>query len=207
MILFMDTDGGGGGGGDYSPWDTSSLPSNVTSSEGGFKLIRSGGSDGVRPVFHPRVFTTGKFAWQVVMVAGGSSSPGPACGIATGGAIGGYLGGESQDFGLWPNSSGTTDYMYQNNSNIRNGSWGSFSPSTAVQFVADFDAGYLWVRTEAVGFIGGGDPEAGTTPTATFTPGSYQAVFDGYYGGSAFLLTPPDHVLAEVAGFTPGIPD
>ena len=71
----------------------------------------------------------------------------------------------------------------------------------------DFDAGKMWFRINGSGWVGGGDPAAGSLPTYTFTPNTrFYPAMSCYvtpqagtinFGQSAFNATPP-------TGFTDG---
>lgn len=68
------------------------------------------------------------------------------------------------------------------------GSWTScatWSNGDTVDFEIDTTAKKLWMRINGAGWSGGGDPEAGTTPSATYTTsGAMFAVFSGQFNSS-----------------------
>ena len=77
-----------------------------------------------------------------------------------------------------------------------------------MQIAIDSTAGQIWAKTfGAAGWMGGGDPAAGTTPTLTLTAGS--VLFPAFagnlagvectanFGAAAFVGTAP-------SGFNPG---
>lgn len=111
-----------------------------------------------------------------------------------------YLGSQAGSAGWIPGNGGGRQ-LYANGSYLGSNGAGVTVGGFAGMAV-DFSAGKGWVRTSNVaGWFGGGDPELGTTPSFTFTPGATMfAAVAGYYngssveinfGGSAFNMTAP----------------
>lgn len=195
---------GGGGGATYSAWDVSSLPANVTASESNFRLTRSGGSNGVRGVYHSISRSTGKYALRFLVK--NVSAQAPACGILSG-AIGSFLGGTGgTSIGLWGNSSGTSDLVYSGGSQSF-GDAASFTTDTEVMFEVDLDADKVWVGIAGAWFAGV-NPSGGTGQTVTLTTGiSIRPTADMYYPGEVKLMVPADFITPATSGFTAGWPD
>lgn len=201
---------GGGGSLAYSPWNAGSLPANVTASEAGYKLTRSGGSNGVRGVYHPVSRSAGKYAVRFLVKAAGASSQASAAGILSG-SIGAYLGASAGGLALWANSSGgTNDQFFSNGSSLAPGAFagGAFTSDTEVWFEIDLGAGKAWGGINGYGWRTG-NPATGASPLYTWTPGaSYTLAADMYYDGSTVqLLTPTDFLTPASSGFTAGWPD
>ncbi len=126
-----------------------------------------------------------------------------------------YLGQNANTCGAHMNS-GTNIYKYENG-----GGSVYFSPTAAgisshvwCGVAVDVAAGKAWIQIDGIaGWLGGGDPVAGTSPSFTFTPGStvYPAVgtnaypgatLFGNFGATAFVMSVPSGYDAGI--FTPG---
>lgn len=196
---------GGGGGTDYLPWLAIGpfMPSGVTADMEGYRVVRSSGSSGVRPVYHLIGKSSGKYA--IRLLCDTVSGNGPGCGILSG-TIGSFIGNTLNGIGLWINSSGSNEATYKNNVAVNRGDLAPFTTPTEVMFEIDIDAGNLWIGVAGT-WIGGGDPATGTSPTYSITPSIlYSPVADMFYPGSVQLLLPSEFITPASAGFTPGWP-
>lgn len=198
--------GGGGGGATYSPWNVSSLPSNVTASESNYRLTKSGGGSSTRIVQHSVTRSTGLFEVRfLVRSTGGASVQGPAIGFVTG-SPGGYLGQTLTSVSFWPNSVGTAEYSYQSASSTSFGDVASFVADTETTIWINLTTGNAWFGLGNTPISG--SPVAGTGPHRTFTPGSAWALTaDMYYDGHVKLLRPFEFSNSTLSGYTAGWPD
>lgn len=106
-----------------------------------------------------------------------------------------WIGAQASSCGLYTN--GAT--VYKGGSVIATGT--PTSPAARrVKMAFDASNGYLWLGFTGGGWVGGGDPAAGTSPTTIMAAGTYRAgatiggtgataIING--GDSAFVDTPP----------------
>jgi hypothetical protein len=62
-------------------------------------------------------------------------------------------------------------YLYHNGSSTNLGSWGTTYEGDVYGLAVDSESGGVWVRKNDSAWFGGGDPESGTLPTFSITPG------------------------------------
>lgn len=184
----------------YSPWDVSSLPANVTASDGNFKLTRSGGTNSTRIVAHPVTRTTGKFALRFDL--SGATGPAPAVGIRNG-ATGTFLGQTAAGWGWWIDSSGASDIAYNNNAGS---TYSVGNHPGELMMEVDATTGKLYLGFSGT-WANSGNPAAGTGAVYTNLSGTLALVADMYYVGAIKLKVPADFITAASSGFTPGWPD
>lgn len=96
-----------------------------------------------------------------------------------------YAGSGSTAWSIWG--------LFGGNSELRHsGSGTPTSPGAAVGDViawyVDLDAGKAWAWTTKIGFIGGGDPNTGASPTFTFTANTPFYLFGSAYAGESGTL-------------------
>lgn len=203
--MFRRRGGVGGGGPAFSPWSVGSLPADVTSANGGFRLLRSGGSNFGRIVSHPLSRSSGKFALRF----GARSTSGAAAIGFRNAAAGSYLGANTTSWAFWIDNSGSTDQAFHNGSGTTLtglGNVGSGSDSEIMMEV-DIDAGRVWFGLNGT-WASSGNPGAGTGAIYTNLSGSLILCADMYYNLSELeLRTPSQFVTAASSGFTPGWPD
>jgi hypothetical protein len=187
----------------FSPWDTSSLPADVTSSEGGYRLTRAGGSSGMRIVGQPHRKDSGKYAIRL-LVSRATFSGAPAIGVRTGSSVS-YLGAAVTDWAFWGDESGTDEFTYHGGAATAHGDLGDFATEREVMIEIDIDAGMIWWGVDGV--WAEGDPAAGTGATYENIDGLVELVADMYYEGTVELLQPADFTTPSTDGFTAGWPD
>jgi hypothetical protein len=111
-------------------------------------------------------------------------------------AAGEYAGSTSGSYGAV--TSGTTILTAYSGGVAGTVLSGSYTANSIFQCAVDFDAGKIWFGN-GVSWIGGGSPESGTTPTYTFTPGTFLVPYVSAYanqthanfGQRPFTYTPP----------------
>ena len=111
-------------------------------------------------------------------------------------AAGEYAGSTSGSYGAV--TSGTTILTAYSGGVAGTVLSGSYTANSIFQCAVDFDAGKIWFGN-GVSWIGGGSPESGTTPTYTFTPGTFLVPYVSAYanqthanfGQRPFAYTPP----------------
>lgn len=93
-----------------------------------------------------------------------------------------YLGGDAASWAAWAVESARSTYTGGAQSNVA----AAAAPAINIRarMAVDLDAGRLWLsHFGGAGWIGGGDPAAGTAPTYTFTPtGLYYIALNPYHG-------------------------
>ncbi|MGE4194725.1 MAG: hypothetical protein AB7E51_15165 [Pseudodesulfovibrio sp.] len=116
--------------------------------------------------------TTGKVYWEVTLgaitaqnytVAGMLVNPG---GITNAD----YPGITAEGWGI--QSLNGNLYLYHNGSSTNLGSWGTTYEGDVFGLAIDPSSGSVWVRKNNAAWFGGGDPESGTLPTFSITPGT-----------------------------------
>lgn len=80
-----------------------------------------------------------------------------------------YVGSDTQSWGIQAKGSSTQLTTWHNGSNNTHGT--GVDVGGYLLLAVDIDAGKLWMGPVG-GYVGGGDPATGTSPTFTFTPGT-----------------------------------
>lgn len=194
----------------YATWDPSAVSPDLTLSGGNLVVTRNSGG-GWATVLATQSKTSGKWYYEVYRTAGsdkaqtiyGSRAPSDGTSVYPG-----FPGQSDRSIGFQAlNTSDVNIY--------HNGFQGTFGGQADVPinggFAISFDAGsgQLWAKVlGASGWIGGGDPTSGTSPTRTFTAGGSFVPAVGInlggcqatanFGSSSFVETPP-------TGFNAGV--
>lgn len=189
----------------FSPWVTSSLPTGVTSSEGGYRLTASGVAAETRVVLHPVYRDSGKYALRFLVSQ--ATGNGPGVGFSTvSTATGNYLGQSADGWAFWvDDGSANEEYIYHHFNSTALGDIASFSTEQELMIELDLDTGAAWFGVNGV--WNGGDPAAGTGALVTNVNTAVQLAVDLYYDSSVKLLQPGEFDTPATAGFTAGWPD
>lgn len=195
LIGAAGSSGGAPSGATLNPFDKHA---DITLSGGNLSWAKTttGAWRGVRATTHK---TTGKRYWEAKFTAG--TNDGFNMGfVLLASVLTNFAGGTANTIGLVGGGGGGRQ-VYSGGSLITTGG-SAITANTFVGVAVDIDAGKAWFRSSnASGWIGGGDPSLGTTPSCTFTPGlDLYPYVSGYYnnitgdvnfGGSAFNMTAP----------------
>ncbi len=193
--------GGGGGATTLNPAD---IAADLTLSGGNLTLTRDGTNNNAWRCNRATTSkSTGKWYFEVQWVVYGGNG-GAIAGWTTAGASLTTYPGANTNTGGWNYDSSPT-FFYYSGSSVGGGAQGN--PGDYEYFCIDFDAGKFWVKsTNVAGWVGGGDPALGTSPSGTFTPntvlfpvcGHYYATSQGVinFGATAFNGTIPSGFTA-----------
>lgn len=196
--------------GTYSPWDVSSLPANVTASNGDFRVTRSGGSNSTRIVPHPVTRTVGpgagKFALRFLGLLTGVTDK-VGVGFRNNASTGTFLGNTASGWGFYyerGSPSGTNRLWHNNAQSVQVGGI-SNATQRELWMEVDMENGDVWFGASNFGWYG--DPSTGTGAIITNLSGTLTLVAEMYYSGYIQLLDPSQFTEPPTAGFTPGWPD
>lgn len=188
----------------FAKWGTSMPASGATLSADKLTITTPSNGSNFSSAIADTGPTSGKWYWEVTLNsinnfgwsgAGGctlaSGGPNP-CGIgwATDARDGGMF-----NTGIWAGTYNST---------------GAYGGGATSAVAVDYDAGKLWLRSQGA-WIGGGNPAAGTAPTATFTPGTalYPMIADRTQVSATAnfgeTLTTKPFKYTVPTGFNPGL--
>lgn len=111
-----------------------------------------------------------------------------------------YPGESSSSWGLQCQTSGASGAAYHSGAQI--GSVAQLAVNDYIRVAVDFDTGELWLGNPSA-YVLGGDPAAGTTPTATFTPGTQLFPCGGLYDNGPDASLRLRVLNSEFAGSVP----
>lgn len=197
QILLATAIAGAGGGSSGATLNPLDKHADIVLSGGNLTATKTTtGSWRVARATNPK--TSGKRYFELKYEAG--TADGLQLGIALGSnSLANYLGSEAGSAGFI--GANATRQLYANGSLVQNNGAG-VGLNGYMGIAVDIDAGKGWARTSNLaGWIGGGDPSLGTSPSFTFTPGAtvYAAVSLHYsnnqvtinLGGAAFNMAAP----------------
>lgn len=120
--------------------------------------------------------TAGKFYVELILNSIGGSDQSLGGGIITGepSSYASYIGGQPNGYGSWViGPAGNTRCTFQNGSQGSNVGSTPISAGSRLRIAVDITAGKLWLSYwGGTAWIGGGSPDAGTSPTFSFAPGA-----------------------------------
>lgn len=157
--------------------------------------------------------TAGKFYAEVHCTEQYTGSQALAAGLHRGTAgLNTYLGGDANGWATWNDGGGALERSTYHNA-VRGNivAAGATALGQRCRIAVDLDNGRVWLAYfGATGWVGGGDPAAGTSPTFTFTPGgaSYHLALNPRGGQASgvsvtrlVLVSPDAWENAPPAGF------
>ncbi|GAB3335359.1 hypothetical protein GCM10027359_08950 [Marilutibacter aestuarii] len=184
----------------YAYWNPADKAASATLSDSNKVVTASAGTTSwVRSVTSKNA---GKWRIQLVNLNQLDTS---GVGFATSGPTGSFLGGTAAGWGLFGNY-GSILRLYNNNAILASPGV-VFATNDVIDLLLDIGAGKAWWRRN--GTVVFGNPVAGTTPMATFTPGtSIFVAADPFANAASWRLRtdPAEMTGASVSGFVDGWP-
>lgn len=188
-------------GGAYDGFDPVLKGANATLDNGNFDVYTvPGGVE--RWALSKAQKASGKWRAQFVVVAHSNTN---GVGVATGTALGGYAGANTQATALFGNY-GTSLRRYFNNNSAATYPL-TYGNGTLIDVYVDIDNGRAWWAVN--GTVVAGDPAAGTGAMFTFTPGTPIRLTADVTGGGGRIrirTDPAQFSGAGIAGFNNGWP-
>lgn len=192
----------GGGGPTYATFNPADIAAGLTLSDGDLTVTRSAG--GWVSVRATQGKSSGKWYFEFYRSAGSDKAQTMYGSLEAGDTLNsypGHPGSANVSVGLQPLNS-TDVNLYQGGFVGTYNSQADVPIGGGIAIAVDLDAGEMWGKAiGAAGWMGGGSPAAGTSPTRTFTPGStlFPAIginlagcaATANFGASAFIETPP----------------
>lgn len=191
---------GGGAAGDTT-WDSAAKDASITLSNSDLSFV--GTVNAWRAVRGKGAKSTGKWRFEVSIDAFNASSYSWIIGLGlTTMPTNTYVGANTSGWGIWARDNGLVNAQKRHNNLGTNiGEAGEVGDVVGIYY--DADAGKIWAWTTDIGYAGGGDPAAGTSPTWTVTAGTALVPAASAYNATSGTLNAGQTAFASpsAAGF------